>query len=204
MSLDRTVMMPDGTIRDTHTITQTTHLIGVETRLNVASTSEGLLPYSQSIALPCNTSMDEQAAYVALAAMPEFAEYVDPDHAALDALIPSLSDEQAELVPSIFPVWAEGVTYAIGDRVRHEDVLYRCVQAHTSQAGWEPDATPALWTRTTPEGVIPEWVQPTGAQDAYQTGDKVTHNSKTWVSLIDSNVWEPGAPATEALWREVA
>ena len=38
----------------------------------------------------------------------------------------------------------------------------------------------------------PEWVQPTGAHDAYNIGDKVTHNGKTWVSDVDNNVWEPG------------
>ena len=204
MSLSRTVMMPDGTVRDTHTITQITHAIGIETRLEVVSTSDGLTPYQQLLWFTCDTTMDEDAAYAALSERPEFAEYVDPDHEALDALIPSLTDEQAELVPTIFPEWAEATTYAVGDRVRHEGVLYRCVQAHTSQQGWEPDATPALWTRTTPEGVIPEWVQPTGAQDAYQTGDKVTHNGKVWESLVDSNVWEPGTTGTEALWREVA
>ena len=203
MSLVRPVMMPDGTVRNTHTITQITHAIGIETRLEVVSTSDGLTPYQQLFWLTCDTTMDEDAAYATLAAMPEFVAWVDPEKEALDALIPSLTDEQAELVPAIFPEWAEDTAYAVGDRVRHEDVLYRCVQAHTSQAGWEPSNTPALWTRTTPEGVIPEWVQPTGAQDAYQTGDKVTHNGKTWVSLIDANVWEPGATGTESLWSEV-
>ena len=202
MSLVRPVMMPDGTVRDNHAITQITHAIGIETRLEVVSTSDGLTPYQQLFWFTCDTTMDEDAAYATLAAMPEFAEYVDPEREALDALIPSLTDEQAELVPAIFPEWAEDTAYAVGDRVRHGEVLYRCVQAHTSQAGWEPDKTPALWTRTTPEGVIPEWVQPTGAQDAYSVGDRVTHNGKTWISLVDANVWEPGAAGTESLWAE--
>lgn len=204
MSLERTVMMPDGTVRDNHTITQIVHAIGIETRLEVVSTSDGLTPYQQLFWFTCDTTMDEDAAYAALAAMPEFAEYVDPEREALDALIPSLTDEQAELVPTVFPEWMTDTAYAVGDRVRHNDVLYRCVQAHTSQDGWTPDATPAMWTRTSPEGVIPEWVQPTGAQDAYSIGDKVTHNGKTWESLVDGNVWEPGSAGTESLWVEVA
>jgi len=39
---------------------------------------------------------------------------------------------------------------------------------------------------------VAEWRQPTGAQDAYHNGDKVTHNGSTWISTIDNNVWEPG------------
>ena len=38
----------------------------------------------------------------------------------------------------------------------------------------------------------PEWVQPTGAHDAYNTGDKVTHNGVKYISDVDANVWEPG------------
>ena len=40
---------------------------------------------------------------------------------------------------------------------------------------------------------IPEWVQPTGAHDAYQTGDKVRYKGHVYVSLIDGNVWSPEA-----------
>ena len=46
---------------------------------------------------------------------------------------------------------------------------------------------------------IPEWKQPIGSEDAYHVGDKVTHNGKTWESLIDNNVWEPGVYG----WMEV-
>lgn len=43
-----------------------------------------------------------------------------------------------------------------------------------------------------------EWVQPTGAHDAYPEGSVVEHNGKEWVSLIPANVWEPGVSG----WRE--
>lgn len=143
-------------------------------------------------------------AYGLVMADDRFAEYVDPAQAALDELLPILTDEQAEQVPQAFPLWAAGRAYAVGDRVRDEGKLYRCVQAHESQDGWEPHATPALWVRTATEGEVPEWVQPTGAADAYSAGDRVTHNGKVWESLVDANVWEPGAAGTEALWSEVA
>lgn len=52
--------------------------------------------------------------------------------------------------------------------------------------GGTPEPTPE------PED-IPEWVQPTGAHDAYQTGDKVRYNGVVYESLIDGNVWSPEA-----------
>ena len=103
-----------------------------------------------------------------------------------------LTDDAALDLPNAFPRWTTGKAYIVGERVRYEEKLYKCVQAHTSQADWTPPATPALWTEVSPEGVIPDWKQPTGAQDAYAKGDKVKHNGSTWISTVDSNVWEPG------------
>jgi hypothetical protein len=79
--------------------------------------------------------------------------------------------------------------------VRYNDVLYRCEQSHTSQADWTPDQTPALWTEVAKPGEIPVWKQPTGAQDAYMTGDRVWYperDTDVWVSTVDGNVWQPG------------
>ena len=47
-------------------------------------------------------------------------------------------------------------------------------------------------------GTGEEWVQPTGAHDAYRQGATVTHNGKVWESLTSANVWEPGMSG----WRE--
>ena len=102
-----------------------------------------------------------------------------------------LPDEEAETVTALFPIWEESKAYAVGDRVQYNELLYRCVQAHTSQADWTPDVVPALWVRTSTEE-WPEWIQPTGAHDAYNQGDKVSHNEKHWISDIDANVYEPG------------
>ena len=102
-----------------------------------------------------------------------------------------LPDEEAETVPTLFPKWESEVDYVIGDRRQYDDLLYRCIQAHTSQPDWTPDVVPALWVRTSTEE-WPEWIQPTGAHDAYNQGDKVSHNEKHWVSDIDANVYEPG------------
>lgn len=58
----------------------------------------------------------------------------------------SIPDDRADLVPTMFEAWLPGVSYALDDRVRYEDKLYKCRQAHTSQVGWEPDKTPAIWS----------------------------------------------------------
>lgn len=108
----------------------------------------------------------------------------------IEQLAITLDDETALTGVELFPVW-ELISYSVGDRVQHNGTLYKCVQAHTAQADWAPDATPALWTVVTVEE-WPEWVQPTGAQDAYAKDSKVTHNGERWISNVDSNVWEPG------------
>ena len=116
----------------------------------------------------------------------------------------SLDDADALDAKELYPVWAEGIDYKAGKRIRYNSVLYRVLQDHTSQASWTPDAAPSLFARVLipdPE-VIPEWVQP-DSTNPYMRGDKVTHNGKTWESDIDNNVWEPVAPGTEALWHEV-
>ena len=102
----------------------------------------------------------------------------------------SLDDESALQGIELFPLWQTDTAYAVGDRVRYNEVLYKCVQAHTSQAQWTPDITPALWTEVSIDE-WPEWKQPLGAQDAYRIGDKVSHLEKHWVSAIDYNVYEP-------------
>lgn len=97
----------------------------------------------------------------------------------------------------VFATWEVGVAYAVGNMRTYEGKLYKCVQAHTSQADWTPAATPALWKLAgDPAEEWPEWSQPIGAHDAYAAGDKVTHDGKHWVSDCDSNVWEPGV----AMW----
>lgn len=78
-------------------------------------------------------------------------------------------------------------------RYQHNGTLYKCVQAHTSQADWTPDTASSLWSKTSdPAEEWPEWSQPVGAHDAYSKGAKVSHKEKHWISTVDSNVWEPG------------
>ena len=109
----------------------------------------------------------------------------------------SYDDETALTVPYMYEAWESGKAYSAGDRIRYSENLYRCVQSHTSQDDWVPPMTPALWTRVTVEE-WPEWVQPTGAQDAYMAGDKVSYDGGRWISTIDYNVYAPGVYGWEA------
>lgn len=115
--------------------------------------------------------------------------------AALVTLRESATDEQALSVPALYPAWRSGVAYTAGQRVLYRGVLYKVLQDHTSQADWKPEATPALWVVVSIDE-YPEWVQPTGAHDAYNKGDKVTYNNLHYISLIDSNVYSPEAYPT--------
>lgn len=98
-----------------------------------------------------------------------------------------------------FQLWSgNGLAVKAGEIYLFNDELYRVVQDHTTQPDWTPDKTPALYTKISVEE-FPQWVQPTGAQDAYKKGDKVTYNNKHWISTADNNVWQPGVYG----WDEV-
>lgn len=104
-------------------------------------------------------------------------------------------DEVALTQPRIlFDNWSgDGVAYVTGDIRLHGGLFYRCVTAHTSQPTWAPDAAASLWARIgNPTEEWPEWIQPTGAHDAYGIGAKVTYEGKHWICDTDANVYAPG------------
>lgn len=107
----------------------------------------------------------------------------------------SLSDEDALEAVELFKSWQTDTPYVVDERIRYDNKLYRCVQAHTSQADWTPDAIPALWTEVALPGEIPVWKRPTGVQDAYDYGDKVYYPTKDddiYQSIYDGkNSWSP-------------
>lgn len=190
--------------------------------------------------------------------------------AVIEDSVASLDDETAATVPSLFTPWTVGEAVEVGDRRYYAPRLYKVIQAHTTQADWTPDITPALWAvlgdpgeagtiddpitasrgmeyeygkyyfdpedgktylcerigeaeggkiilQYLPHELIgqyfsaaesgeteepaepdtgdtyPEWVQPTGGHDAYNTGDIVMYNGTAYRSLIDGNVWAPDA-----------
>ena len=111
--------------------------------------------------------------------------------------------------PQLYEVWKPGMAVKIGQMLVHnivtaetsEPKLYQVVQAHTTQSDWQPQNVPALFVLAAPPGVIPDWIQPTGAHDAYQIGDKVRFNGKVYESKINANVWSPSV--YPAGWKEI-
>lgn len=119
----------------------------------------------------------------------------------------SNTDEQALEVQALYPNWEDledGTTLKIGQRVNYSDVLFNVIQEHQKQSTWNPIDAPSLFAKVLipDSSVIPEWEQP-NSTNGYMMGDKVTHNGKTYLSLVDNNVWEPGAVGSETVWEEV-
>ena len=63
----------------------------------------------------------------------------------IDSVTGTMADADAAKSPMLFLPWEADTKYAAGDRRRHDGKVYKCLQAHTSQAGWKPSAVPALW-----------------------------------------------------------
>ena len=109
-----------------------------------------------------------------------------------------LSDDEKDIFINLFDLWKPDMAYSIGDKLVYEGIAYEVIQAHTSQSDWLPSELPALYKliyqTSTDDGtvVIPEWKQPLGAHDAYNTGDLVFHDGETWESDLDGNIWVPG------------
>ena len=123
--------------------------------------------------------------------------------AIIDALVTlrnSAADEQALKASALYPKWKVGTDYQKDERVLYNDILYKVLTDHTSQADWAPDVAPSLFAKVLipDKNVIPEWEQPEST-NPYSKGDKVTHNGKTWQSTIDGNVWKPGVYG----WEEI-
>ena len=123
---------------------------------------------------------------------------------ALSFLAEGLSDEQALQVPLLFEEFdGNGVAYEVGKRILYNDILYKVIQAHTSQADWTPVAAPSLFAKVineTIDGSIPEFEQP-DSTNPYMKGNRVIFNGKIYESLIDNNVYSPSD--YPAGWKEV-
>lgn len=110
----------------------------------------------------------------------------------------NLTDDEAAEVSYVYDEWQADRNYKIGDFLRYgmnevgDPQLYKVAQAHTSQADWTPDNTPALYVAIgLDDSGYPVWSRPTGAHDAYNKGDIVNYNGVLKRSLIDGNVWSP-------------
>ena len=125
-----------------------------------------------------------------------------------------------------YPIWTQPLcavdAYNLGDIVSYNGKLYKSI---INANVWAPDVYPAGWEEytestgggdsgetgggdsgttepeTPPTETIPDFVQPTGAHDAYKKGDKVKFEGKIYESLIDANTYSPSA--YPAGWKEV-
>lgn len=78
--------------------------------------------------------------------------------------------------------------YPLDWEVTHKGKLWRSTVRSNV---WEPGTSG--WRELALPGADPvDWVQPTGAHDAYEAGERVSYNGKVWVSVIEANVWAPG------------
>ena len=116
----------------------------------------------------------------------------------------AMTGEQILDYPDCVEKWKTGISYTAGKRLEYGGAIYKVLQDHASQSDWTPDTAASLYAKVLiPDPcVIPEWEQP-GSTNGYSTGDKVSHNGQTWESLVDNNVWEPGATGTDAIWKAV-
>jgi len=102
-------------------------------------------------------------------------------------------DAIALTIQEFYDIWEEGATYPVGRYITHNDILYKVLTEHTSQATWTPDVSPGLFAKVLidPSGeTILDWVRP-DSTNAYMIGDKVKYEGNIYESIIDNNIWSP-------------
>lgn len=124
---------------------------------------------------------------------------------AYTAKINEVPDNVAVYIPEVYPKWnPNNIKYTEGYRLQYNDVLYKVIKDHTSQADWVPDVTASLYAKilTSTTGEILPWEQPLPT-NAYQLGDRVSHNGRYYESTFNgNNVWEPGVVGEE-YWKDI-
>lgn len=122
--------------------------------------------------------------------------------AAIEVAAESFTDDVAIEYPELVKKWSADQQIKADERIVYNDVVYKALQDHVSQADWTPDAAPSLFAKVLiPDSdVVPEWEQP-DSTNGYSKGDKVKYNGVVYESLIDNNVWSPDA--YPAGWKAV-
>ena len=113
------------------------------------------------------------------------------------------TDEEALVVKDIYPAWEVGVELAVDDRVRSNGKLYRVLQAHTTQEGWQPENAPALFVDAAAAGEYREIKDNMLPTEAFALGEIGWYKEKDnlWKSLIDANTYTP--ETYPAGWEQV-
>lgn len=129
---------------------------------------------------------------------------------ALQLTAAALPHAQAREVAMVYPKWAPGIWYeqdiylSYGEDENGDPILYETTKGHTSAAEHPPVSTNTLYVRVslTSSG-RPIWAPPTGAHDAYNKGDVVSHEGRLWKSRRDGNTSVPGEDEWWELYEEV-
>lgn len=104
-----------------------------------------------------------------------------------------LTDEEAAEAVTLFPSWKPGTDYAADTRVKYGGKLWKCITAHTSQEGWNPSDTPALWVEVAKPGEYREIKDAMLPTEAFALGEIGWYGDKShlYKSLMDGNVYTP-------------
>lgn len=114
----------------------------------------------------------------------------------IETAVQSLPDGEALEVVTLYPEWAAGVDYSTGHKVQYGGKLWRCVQAHTAQSGWEPSTeTASLWEQIceTHDGTLADPI-PYSGNMALENGKYYTQGGVTYLCTRDT-----GSPVYNAL-----
>ena len=108
----------------------------------------------------------------------------------IETAVQSLSDSDALEAVTLYQEWATGQTYAAGYKVQRGGKLWRCLQAHTSQAGWEPENAASLWEEIceTHDGTLADPI-PYSGNMALENGKYYTQGGVTY--LCNRNTGQP-------------
>ena len=105
----------------------------------------------------------------------------------------NVDEETAAQHAELFEAWAVGVEYTVGAMRQYNGLLYKCLQAHTSQEDWTPDATPALWVQAAAPNEYREIKDGMLSTEAFALDEIGWYKEKDnlYKSLIAANVYTP-------------
>lgn len=122
---------------------------------------------------------------------------VEKAQSAVREVLPAIVDNAGAVNAALplLPKWDGALHWQVDDICAHGGVPYRCIQAHDAQAGWTPDATPALWTQYhgTSKGTARHWIAPTGAHDMYRAGEYMVWTDGNVYRCLTDTAYAPDA-----------
>ena len=104
-----------------------------------------------------------------------------------------IDDNTALQHKGLFEVWRAGAECAVGSMRQYGEKLYKCLQAHTTQSDWTPDATPALWVEIAAPNEYREIKDNMLPTEAFALGEIGWYKEKDnlWKSLIPAITYTP-------------